>query len=65
MITFKDFIRKVKWWDEIDNIYQWYLTNAIHEIINSVNINKTDDEYKEVDEIVMEIKNNLINWVNE
>lgn len=65
MITFKDFIRKVKWWDEIDNIYQWYLTNAIHEIIDNININKTDDEYKEVDEIVMEIKNNLINWVNE
>lgn len=65
MITFKEFIRKVKWWDEIDDIYQWYLTNVIHEIINSVNINKTDDEYKEVDEIIMEIKNNLISWVNE
>lgn len=64
MITFKDFIRKIKWWDEIDNIYQWYIINAIHEIVNNININKTDDEYKEVDEIVMEIKNDLIGWVN-
>lgn len=62
MIIFKDFIRKVKWWDEIDGIYQWYLTNVIHEIID--NINNEDYYDKDINIIKDDIKNNLISWIN-
>lgn len=62
MITFKDFIRKVKWWDAIDNIYQWYLTNVIYEIID--NINNEDYYDKDIDIIKDDIKNDLISWIN-